>query len=68
MGGVETEARKQGFQVITYISNESLGLEQQITELISNGLVDGLLISVSEETQQTKNYDHLMQLLEYEIR
>lgn len=67
LGGVETEARNQGFQVITYISNESLQLEQQITELISNGLVDGLLISVSEETQRLKDYEHLNQLLEYEI-
>lgn len=67
LGGVENEARKQGFQVITYISNESFNLEQQIIELISNGIVDGLLISVSEETQQMRNYDHLQQLLDYEI-
>lgn len=67
LGGVENEARKNGFQVITYITNESLKLEQQITELISNGLVDGLLISVSEETQKLKNYDHLFRLTEYEI-
>lgn len=67
LGGVENEARKQGFQVITYISNESFSLEQQIIELISNGIVDGLLISVSEETQQMRNYDHLQQLLDYEI-
>lgn len=67
LGGVETAARKQGFQVITYISNESLKLEQQIVELISNGIVDGLLISVSEETQQLQDYDHLHRLMEYEI-
>ncbi len=67
LGGVETEARKLGFQVITYISNESLQLEQQITELISAGIVDGLLISVSEETQKLQDYDHLHQLIEYEI-
>lgn len=67
LGGVETAARKQGFQVITYISNESLKLEQQIVELISNGIVDGLLISVSEETQQQQDYDHLHRLMEYEI-
>ena len=67
MGGIETEARKLGFQVITYITNESLKLEQQISELISNGIVDGLLISVSEETQKLKDYEHLYQLLEYEI-
>ncbi len=67
LGGVETEARNQGFQVITYISNESLQLEQQIVELISNGIVDGLLISVSEETQKKNNFDHLHKLQEYEI-
>ncbi len=67
MGGIEIEARKQGYQVITYISNESLKLEQQIAELISNGLVDGLLISVSEETQKLQDFKHLYQLVEYEI-
>lgn len=67
LGGVETEARKLGFQVITYISNESVKLEKQITELISNGLVDGLLISISEETQKMGDYEHLHSLLEYEI-
>lgn len=67
LGGVETEARRLGFQVITYISNESLQLEQQIVELISNGIVDGLLISLTEETQKMKNYEHLQKLLEYEI-
>lgn len=67
LGGVENEARNQGFQVITYISNESLHLEQQITELISNGIVDGLLLSVSEETQKMKDYEHIHRLLEYEV-
>lgn len=67
LGGVENEARKLGFQVITYISNESIHLEQQITELISAGIVDGLLISVSEETQKLQDYDHLYKLVEYEI-
>jgi len=67
LGGIENEARKLGYQVITYISNESLHLEKQLLELISNGLVDGLLISVSSETQKTKNYDHIYRLMEYEI-
>jgi LacI family transcriptional regulator len=67
LGGIETEARKLGYQVITYISNESLTLEQQLFDIISNGLVDGLLISVSSETQKTKNYDHIYRLTEYEI-
>ncbi len=67
LGGIETEARKLGYQLITYISNESLTVEKQIMELISNGLADGVLVSVSAETQTTKNYDHIYKFTEYEI-
>ncbi len=67
LGGIENEARKLGYQVITYISNESLTVEKQIMDLISNGLADGVLMSVSAETQTTKNYDHIYRLTEYEI-
>lgn len=67
LGGIENEARKLGYQLITYISNESLAVEKQIMDLISNGLADGVLVSVAAETQTTKNYDHIYRLLEYEI-
>ena len=67
LGGIENEARKNGYQLITYISNESLTVENQIMDLISNGLADGVLVSVSAETQTTKNYDHIYRLTEYEI-
>ncbi|WP_050915882.1 LacI family DNA-binding transcriptional regulator [Gillisia marina] len=58
---------KNGYQLITYISNESLTVEKQIMDLISNGLADGVLVSVSAETQTTKNYDHIYRFTEYEI-
>ncbi|WP_026837116.1 LacI family DNA-binding transcriptional regulator [Gillisia sp. JM1] len=67
LGGIENEARKNGYQLITYISNESLTVEKQIMDLISNGLADGVLMSVSAETQTTKNYDHIYRFTEYEI-
>ncbi len=67
LGGIENEARKNGYQLITYISNESLTVEKQIMDLISNGLADGVLVSVSAETQTTKNYDHIYRFTEYEI-
>jgi len=67
LGGIENEARKNGYQLITYITNESLKVEKQIMELISNGLADGVLMSVSEETQKTKNYEHIYRFTEYEI-
>ena len=67
LGGIENEARKNGYQLITYISNESLIVEKQIMDLISNGLADGVLMSVSSETQTTKNYEHIYRFTEYEI-
>ncbi|RKS55549.1 LacI family transcriptional regulator [Gillisia mitskevichiae] len=67
LGGIENEARKNGYQLITYITNESLTVEKQIMELISNGLADGVLMSVSAETQKSKNYEHIYRFTEYEI-
>lgn len=67
VGGIEQEARKHGYRIITYISNETLTIENQIMELISNGLADGVLISISAETQTTQNYTHINQFHEYGI-
>ena len=36
-------------------------------KLISNGLADGIIISVSAETQTTKNYDHIKTFTEFGI-
>ncbi|MFV8224408.1 LacI family DNA-binding transcriptional regulator [Christiangramia aquimixticola] len=67
LSGMEDEAQKNGQQVITYISNESLEKEKQICDMLTSGFVDGVLIAVSEETQKKKDYDHLHALLEYDI-
>lgn len=65
--GIEARAQKSGLQVITYISNEKLDREQQITEMLTAGFVDGVLIAISEETEREKEYDHLFSLVDYDI-
>jgi len=65
--GIEARAQKSGLQVITYISNEKLEREQQIAEMLTSGFVDGVLIAISEETQRKKEYDHLFNLVDYDI-
>lgn len=67
LSGIEAEAQKAGVQVITYISNESLDREKQIAELLSSGYVDGVLIAVAEETQRKKDYEHLENIVHYNI-
>jgi len=67
LSGIEARAQKAGLQVITYISNESLAREQQITEMLTSGFVDGVLVAISEETQRKKEYEHLFNLVDYDI-
>ncbi|MGY5850500.1 LacI family DNA-binding transcriptional regulator [Salegentibacter sp. F14] len=67
LSGIEAEAQRAGFQVITYISNEKYEREKQICDMLTTGYVDGVLIAVAEETQRKKEFDHLYQLVDYGI-
>lgn len=56
--GIEKAANEKGYNVITYISNESLKKEKLAIDLLSNGTVDGFILSVAEETQKEQDYAH----------
>lgn len=56
--GIEKQASKQGYSIITCISNELYEKEKRSLELLSNGSVDGFILSVAEETQTKNKTDH----------
>ncbi|MCL5126850.1 MULTISPECIES: LacI family DNA-binding transcriptional regulator [unclassified Algibacter] len=56
--GIETEAAKHGYNIITCISNESLEKEKESLQLLANGSVDGFILSVAEETQINNEIEH----------
>ncbi len=56
--GIEKQAAKQGYQIITCISNENYQKEKDSIALLSNGSVDGFILSVAEETQLLNKVDH----------
>lgn len=56
--GIEREATKQGYNIITYISNESLDKEKASLQLLANGSVDGFILSVAEESQMKNEVEH----------
>ena len=58
--GIQTEAAKNGYQIITCISNELTEKEEQSIKLLANGSVDGLILAISEETLVNKKYKHLL--------
>ncbi|MEE2801014.1 MAG: LacI family DNA-binding transcriptional regulator, partial [Bacteroidota bacterium] len=49
--GIEQQANKLGYNIITCISNESFTKENDSINLLSNGSVDGFILSISQETQ-----------------
>jgi len=56
--GIEREANKRGYNIITCISNESLEKEKESLRLLANGSVDGFILSVAEETQVKNEIEH----------
>ncbi|MDN3664590.1 LacI family DNA-binding transcriptional regulator [Algibacter miyuki] len=61
--GIETEAAKHGYNIITCISNESLVKEKESLQLLASGSVDGFILSVAEETQINNEIEHFKQII-----
>ncbi|MCL6273750.1 LacI family transcriptional regulator [Muricauda sp. 2012CJ35-5] len=65
--GIEQKANSRGYGIISCISDESLQKERQTVDLLSSGTVDGIIMSLSEETQAKKDLTHLQDLIENQI-
>ncbi|MGO4772091.1 LacI family DNA-binding transcriptional regulator [Flavobacterium sp. W22_SRS_FK3] len=61
--GIEKVADKKGYNVITCISNESLEKEIHTLEMLSNGTIDGFILSVSQEAQKLQEYSHFSEII-----
>ncbi len=61
--GIEKVADEKGYHVITGISNESLAKEVHTMQMLSNGTIDGFIMSISEESQKKKSYEHIQDIL-----
>lgn len=65
--GIEKQANKRGYNVITYISNESLDKEIYAMDMLSNGTIDGFILSISEETQKEREIKHFKEAITDDI-
>jgi LacI family transcriptional regulator, galactose operon repressor len=61
--GIEKVAEGKGYNVITCISNESLEKEIHTLDMLSNGTIDGFILSVSEEAQKLNEYQHFTDII-----
>lgn len=65
--GIEHYANKKGYNVMVCVSNESYEKEVLNFNVLTNGSVDGLIVSVARETQENKKYDHFISLVKDEF-
>jgi len=56
LNGVEQVAREKKYHVLIYLTHEDQNRENEILNLLRNGRVDGIMISISNTTS---NFEHL---------
>lgn len=61
--GIQQVAELKGYNIITCISNESIEKEIRALQLLSNGTIDGVILSVSEEAQTSQQFDHFSEII-----
>jgi LacI family transcriptional regulator len=61
--GIEKVAESKGYNVIMCISNESIKKEIHALEILSNGTIDGFILSISKEAQTLNEYEHFKEII-----
>lgn len=65
--GIEDGANKKGYNIMVCFSNESYKKEVETLKVLSNGSVDGIIVSVASETLKNKEFKHFSDLVNEEI-
>ena len=61
--GIEKVANERGYKIISCISNESYTKEVETIEMLSNGIIDGFILSLAEETILKNDFSHLQEMI-----
>ncbi len=64
INGIQSVAESKNYHVLIYLSHEKLEIEKNIVSHCCSGRVDGVLISISDETT---NADHILKLTNEKI-
>jgi len=65
--GIEQGASEKGYHIMVCFSNESFKKEVENLKVLSNGSVDGLIVSIAKETLESKDFTHFKDLVNEEI-
>ncbi|QXP65078.1 MULTISPECIES: LacI family DNA-binding transcriptional regulator [unclassified Polaribacter] len=65
--GIEEGAIEKGYHIMVCFSNESYKKEVETLKVLSNGSVDGLIVSIASGTLENKDFKHFGDLVAEEI-
>ena len=65
--GIEKVANENGYNIISCISDESFDKESKTLAFLDSGTVDGVIVSLSEETQEKRKVEAFMDILGNQI-
>lgn len=65
--GIEEGANKRGYNIMVCFSNESYHKEVETLKVLSNGSVDGIIVSIASETLENKDFKHFKDLVNEDI-
>ncbi len=65
--GIEDGANQKGYNIMVCFSNESYQKEVETLKVLSNGSVDGIIVSIASETLENKDFNHFKGLVSEEI-
>ena len=65
--GIESYANEKGYHIMVCFSNEDYQKEVETLRVLSNGSVDGLIVSIANETLENKDFSHFIDLVEEDI-
>ena len=63
ISGIELVANKNGYNVMICMSMDSYEKEVLNLDMLANGVVDGIIVSVAKETEEKKDYAHFKGLI-----
>lgn len=67
ISGIENEVSKHGYNLMICLSNESYNKEVLNLNVLTNGSVDGIIMSIAKETLEEQKYEHLNEILDQNI-
>lgn len=65
--GIEKIANEHGYNLLSCISDESYDKEVATLEFLGGGTVDGLIVSMAEETQFKRELGHFQHILDEQV-